>query len=100
VYLYRYTAVTSIYTFEKKWPLRKKLVHSYELFFTSHLTFPPSSLQESVKIYTEEEDSLMEHIESLIQAALEDFVEEDNDIKDQAAQDAAAMAPAYITEGT
>jgi hypothetical protein len=57
-------------------------------------------MEESVKIYTEEEDSLMEHIESLIQAALEDFVEEDNDTKDQAARDAAAMAHAYITEGT
>ena len=56
-------------------------------------------MEESVKIYTEEEDSLMEHIDSLLQAALEDFVEEE-DAKDQAAQDAAAMTRAYITEGT
>lgn len=54
----------------------------------------------SLSLYTEEEDSLMEHIESLLQAALEDFAEEDNDTKDQAAWDAAAMAHAYITEGT
>jgi hypothetical protein len=51
-----------------------------------------------VKIYLEEEDSLMDHIDTLLSESLDDFPEDDT--SDSAARHAAEIMCANITNGT
>jgi hypothetical protein len=53
-----------------------------------------------VKNYMEDQDPLMEHIEGLLQTALDDFGEEGEEAKDQAARDATTIMRSCITENT
>jgi hypothetical protein len=52
-----------------------------------------------VKIYLEEEDSLTDHIDTLLTESLEDFPDDD-DTSDSAARHAAEITRANITDGT
>lgn len=56
--------------------------------------------EELVKNYMEDQEPLMEHIEDLLQTALEDFAEEGEEGKDQAARDATVIMRSCITENT
>ena len=51
-----------------------------------------------MKIYLEEEDSLMDHIDTLLSESLDDFPEDDT--SDSAARHAAEIMRANITNGT
>jgi len=53
---------------------------------------------EALKIYLEEEDSLDDHVDTLLAESLEDFPEDD--ICDSAARHAAEITRACITEST
>ena len=51
-----------------------------------------------MKIYLEEEDSLVDHIDTLLSESLDDFPEDDT--SDSAARHAAEITCANITNGT